>query len=396
MRRVTLAFVLASFVLASSVQATAILRNHAGSPTSPPTTASPTKPPSNRGFEAAWELAFPASFYGLPEFGWRSVFVCADANVLAINRRNGTLVWKAVVESACQYIAALQNLVVVGSDHAVTAFDEVTGAHRWTHNFTGGVAGTPAHTSVVGWDKVAYTVENGQASTPFTVLSQEGAVVFQTTELATSRIWFTDNKAIYVQAPSASDSTLSLVARDAQNWNVSWSRSSFSGDAVNGGGAVAFNYQPAIVMVAPAGGATGVAVVDPATGLEHGKPSLFTGQTNNFDYSTGDQHYFTIMSYGAPNFANSTLSAWKYEDGSLAWQHNVTLASPNLLPLPGVWNSAIAAQGAQAIAVYDQESGELIAEVPFTNPKWVIGNAQEGQMIIGNTVEGKVHAFRYE
>lgn len=357
----------------------------------------PTHAPHKRTFEPVWSTNYPAQFYGLPEFGWRSVFVCADANVLSLDRKNGTLVWKAVVESACQYIAAFRDVVVVGSDNAITAFDEATGAQKWTHNFTGGVAGTPARPTAVGRDKVAYTVENNQDSTPLTVLStDDGHIIFQTAELALTRIWATDDKAVYVQAPSKSNANLSLVARSLDTWNVTWSASSFGGDAVTGGGAVAFDFHPIIAMTGAPNNAIGITVIEPRTGKQLGKTSVFTGKTNNFDYTTGEKHYFTIMSYGSPDFTNSTLSAWDYGKGDLAWSLNVTLSSPNLVPLPGWWGSYIACQGAQAIQVFDQETGELVANVEWPNPKWVIGNAMDSQFIIGNTVSGKVTAFRYE
>jgi outer membrane protein assembly factor BamB len=357
------------------------------------TTAAPTQPAP--GLAAEWNATFPAKFYGLPNFDWLSVFVCADATVLALDRRNGTIQWKATVESPCQYVAVGDGRIYVGSDNSITAFDARGGDQKWRHNFTGGSAGNPARPTYVDWGKVAFTVENGQMSQPFTVLRAEtGEVLFKAPQLATTRLWFTDRKLIYQEVPSKNDSTLSLVARDVDHgFMYSWKLNNSAEFPLSAGGAVAFEGSPVLCMLSPPN-AIAVGTVDTKTGKPTGVMRNFSSATNNFDFTLGVDSFFTIESVGAPSYATAIFSAFDLKSGNQTWTHNVTLGSPNLLPGWGQ-KPVIFAQGAQGLVEMDQQSGAQLSDLAFPNPQFVIGDAAVGQLVIGNTVEGRVYSFRY-
>jgi outer membrane protein assembly factor BamB len=344
-------------------------------------------------FQERWHVDYNASFFGLPVFSSDLVFVCADAMVLAIDTQAGVLVWNASVETACQYITVdSANQIYVGSNNAITAFDAWTGFQVWEHRFVG--SGTPARPTFAGGNYVAFTVENGGNSTPFTVLdSRNGNVAFATkTTLATSRIWNSDGKLLYVEAASATNATASLVARNASaDFGVEWVVPATTSFAISS--ITAFVNAPVLVMLTPPN-AIGVAVVSAATGAIKGT-RLFPSATNNFDFTTGRSHFFTIESYGAPAFANSTISAFGLTDLSPAWAFNITAGAPNLVPASNTKESFIIAQASEQLLAFRENTGELAWNRTFANPQQVIGNGRSGEFVIGNVAEGRIYLFEF-
>lgn len=345
---------------------------------------------SNAYWQERWSFNATAQFFGLPVFVGKAVFICGDARVYALDTDRGHGLWNATVETACQYLDVGHGRVYVGSNNAVTAFDAFTGKLAWEHKFVG--SGVPARPTFAN-DRVLFVVENGGNSTPFTALDwATGEVVFHTKWLATSRIWYTAGLLAYVSQPSAKNTTAYIIARNATGdfpevWGLESSKT-FVVSSITG-----FDKSPMLAMLTPPNEIS-VAVISPSTGNVYGLVN-FSSATNNFDFTTGRDHFFTIESYGAPKYANSTLSGFRLIDSNLDWSINITAGSPNLAPAANMDRSFIVAQASEAILVFDEYSGDLAWNRTFANPQQVIGSGRSGEFVIGNTVESKIYLFEF-
>lgn len=116
----------------------------------------------------------------------------------ALNSTNGEQIWKVAttfVQPASGWVEAghigNRSALFAGTDDGLIALEAATGSKLWEYKFTAAQE-VPAHPTFFD-GRVYFTFENGNYSSPIVCVDAfSGAKVFETEDLAFSKIWTTD------------------------------------------------------------------------------------------------------------------------------------------------------------------------------------------------------------